>query len=277
MMSKTTRSTASSSKQTTITPSRQKEPQAAAAVSISDLEADDSDLSDMLASLSKESKTLVRILKTVISKHFKDEVEILKAQIAKKDAVIEKLETEVKTLKTQMVNLETHVDRVEQYERRDTIIISGPSLPPETPTEKPTEVVQETIKENLKLIIKQEDISVSHRLGAAQQGRNRPMIVKLVNRSLKYDIVGACLQLRPGLYINESLTPKRLEIFKQVLAIRKLHRPKFQQCFTKDGNIVVKLKHSTVRHIIDDDQSFADFLDKYPYLKDTLSEARPVD
>ena len=114
----------------------------------------------------------------------------------------------------------------------------------------------ETIKEHLKLNLKPEDISVAHRLGTTQPGRDRPVIVKFVNRSLKYETMGACIQLRPRLYINESLTPKRLDIFKQVLAIRKQHREKFQQCFTKDGNIVVKLKHSTVKHVIVDDQSF---------------------
>ena len=65
---------------------------------------------------------------------------------------------------------------------------------------------------------------MTHRLGTThglQPGRDRTMIVKLVTRSLKYDIMGACIQLRPQLYVNESLTPKRLEIFKKVLSIRK--------------------------------------------------------
>ena len=130
----------------------------------------------------------------------------------------------------------------------------------------------ETVKENLKLNIKAEDISVAHRLGTSQPGRDRPIIVKLVNRSLKYDVIGACIQLRPRLYINESLTPRCLDIFKQVLAIRKEHRQKFQQCYTKDGNIVIKLKHSTVKHVIVDHQSFLNLLEKYPDMKDTYNE-----
>ena len=239
-------------------------------VSITDHDLDDSDLSDMLGSLSKESKTLVKILKTVISKHFKTEMDLLRDQIIKKDTVIDSLQSEVKDLKDKVSSLESHVDRVEQYERRDTIIISGPSLPSETPTENASDVVISAVKDILKLNIKQEDISVAHRLGTAQPGRDRPIIVKLVNRSLKYDVMGACIQLRPRLYVNESLTPKRLEIFRKVLAIRRQHRPKFQQCFTKDGSIIVKLKHSAVRHTIVDDQSLADLLDKYPYMKETL-------
>ena len=270
----TRKTTASSSKQTpppNTTPVRQRGASATKTPSNADPVPDDPDVTDLLASLSKESKTLVKILQTIITKQFHSEIQILKDEISKRDAVIDKLDNEVKDLKVKVTNLETHIDRVEQYERRDTVIISGPSLPPETLSENVSNVVTESIKEHLKLNLKPEDISVAHRLGTTQPGRDRPVIVKFVNRSLKYETMGACIQLRPRLYINESLTPKRLDIFKQVLAIRKQHREKFQQCFTKDGNIVVKLKHSTVKHVIVDDQSFMALLDKYPYMKDTYT------
>lgn len=100
-------------------------------------------------------------------------------------------------------------------------------------------VVVNTIKDILKINIRESNISVAHRMS---QYRVRHMIVKLVNRSQKYQIVGACIKTRPNLYINESLTPNHLSLLKQVLAIRKQHRQKFQQCFTKDGKIIIKLK-----------------------------------
>ena len=188
---------------TNTTPARQSATPAATATSNPDL-VDDADLPDLLASLSRESKTLVKIMKTVITKQLRSELETMREEISKKDAVIDKLDGEVKDLKTKVHDLEAHIDRVEQYERRDTIIISGPSLPSETPTENTSTVVIDTIKEHLKLNLKPEDLSVTHRLGPSQPGRDRPMIVKLVNRSLKYDIMGACVQLRPKLYVNES-------------------------------------------------------------------------
>lgn len=106
-----------------------------------------------------------------------------------------------------MNNLESHIDRVDQYECRDTIILSGPSLPAETPTENLGSVVMSATKENLRLNFKEEDISVAHRLGSTQPGRGRPMVVKLVNRSTKCNIMGACIQQTTALYENESLTP----------------------------------------------------------------------
>lgn len=157
--------------------------------------------------------------------------------------------------------LETHLDEVEQYERRDTLIISGPSLPQDTPEEDAVKVILNTMKENVRINVKENDVSVAHRLGNKQQNRNSPMIVKFVNRSMKYDLVGACIRLKPDLYLNESLTPKRLALFKTMLMIRKEHREKFQQCHTKDGKIIVKLKNSTVRHTIADKRTIIAFLE----------------
>ena len=234
--------------------------------------ADDIEVAEMLASLTEENKTLVKILKRVIAKDFKTELETLKDEIIKKDTLISTLTDEVSELKTKLYDLESHIDRVEQYERRDTLIVSGPALPVETQAENPTMVAVSTMKDQLKINLKVEDISVAHRLGPVSEQRNRPIIVKLVNRSLKYDLVGACVRIKPNLYLNESLTPKRLAIFKQVLAIRKEHRPKFQQLFTKDGNIIVKLKHSTVKHTITNHTSLMAWLDMYPYMKETYEK-----
>lgn len=281
-MMNTRRTALGASKQTppstkTQTPDRARESHgAAAAASTPDLPTDDAEITDLLASLPKDSKTLVKIMKVIITKQFRAEMEMLREEINKRDFVIQELSDELKDLKDHVSTLESHIDRVEQYERRDTIIVSGPSLPAEAPTEDATSVVLATMKDQLKLVIKPEDVSVSHRLGASQPDRNRPIIVKLVNRSLKQDIVNACIQLKPKLYVNESLTPRRLELFKKVLAIRKVHRDKFQQCHTKDGNIIVKLKHSTLKHIIVDDKTFHNMLDMYPYMKDTHTASRPV-
>ena len=168
--------------------------------------------------------------------------------------------------------MESHINRVEQYERRNTVILSGPALPAETPTENATRVVVAAIKDQLKLNVKEQDINVAHRLGPVNQQRSRPIIIKLMNQNLKYDLVGTCVSIKPNLYVNESLTPTRLTIFRKVLAIRKQHRQKFHQLFTKDGNIIVMLKHSTLRHTIVDHKSLMNMLDMYPYMKDTYDE-----
>ena len=172
-------------------------------------------------------------------------------------------------LQDKISDLESNLDNVDQYERRDTIILSGPSIPAETNTEHTTSVVVNTIKDNLKINLKDSDISVSHRLGSQKQQRNRPIIVKLTNRTLKHDLIGACIQLKPQLYINESLTPKRKNLFNTILNIRRQHKAKFQQCYTKEGTIFIKLHNSTIKYKIADDKSLMTFLEKYPQMMDT--------
>lgn len=87
--------------------------------------------------------------------------------------------------------------------------------------------------------------------------------------SIKNDeIMSACITMRPNLYVNESLTPKRLSIFKTIWNIRKMHREQFQQCYTRDGKIYVKLKCSNLKHVITSDESLRTFLDKFLALRD---------
>lgn len=86
----------------------------------------------LLSTLSKENKTLVKIIKVIILQQFKIEIETLKEEMNRKDSEMEQLKSEVKDLKNKVAKLETQIDDVEQYERSDTIILSGPAVPPET-------------------------------------------------------------------------------------------------------------------------------------------------
>ena len=52
-----------------------------------------------------------------------------------KDEKISQLESHVKQLENRVTELENQVDEVNQYERRDTVIISGPDLPKEQQNE----------------------------------------------------------------------------------------------------------------------------------------------
>ena len=84
-----------------------------------------------------------------------------------------------------MSSLEHHLDSIDQYERRDSIILSGNVMPSEIEGENPVQVVVDTIKSHLNVPISSDDINVAHRLGRARQGQSRPMIVKLMSRNKK--------------------------------------------------------------------------------------------
>lgn len=229
----------------------------------------ESDVNALLETLPEEYKTVVKVITEIISSRLSVKIADLLKELAEKDKEINHLKSEITTLTSRVDDLELHLDNVDQYERRDTVILTGASLPPETTQENTTNVVTHAIKEHLKINIKEADINIAHRLGKQTQQRNRPIIVKLANRSLKQDLVGACVQLRPQLFVNESLTPKRRVLLNKVLAIRKMHKPKFQQCYTQDGRIVIKLKNSTLKHTITDEKHLVSFLEAYPLMMDT--------
>ena len=245
------------------------ETQPTPSATVTSLDDANKEVESLKQSLSPDSRTLVQIITIIITQQFSGQIDILKSELKKKETEISLLQNDVSNLNEKVEKLTQHLDNVEQYERRDTVLLSGPVLPNETLHENTTQVAIASIKTNLSININEKDISIAHRLGSSAHQKKRPIIVKFTNRSLKQELVRACVNLKPQLYINESLTPTRLSLFKQVLSVRKAHRVKFQQCYTNDGKIVIKLKNSTQKHIITDNTSLMSFLDKYPEMKDT--------
>lgn len=233
----------------------------------------DSDVNTLFESLPEEYKTVVKVITEMITDRLSVKLSELQKEIAVKDKQISNLKSDITSLTSRVNDLELSLDSVDQYERRDTVILTGASLPPETPQENTTNIVTQVVKNHLKISLKDSDISVTHRLGPKRQQLNRPIIVKLVNRSLKHDLVGACIQLRPQLFVNESLTPKRRGLLNKILTIRKAHRQKFQQCYTQDGKIIIKLRNSVTKHTITDEKHLESFLQSYPEMMDTYQQS----
>ena len=61
--------------------------------------------------------------------------------------------------------LQNCVDHNEQYERRDTLILSVPSLPQETENENCKQIVRNVIQNHRKLNLNPTDVSVADRFG----------------------------------------------------------------------------------------------------------------
>ena len=70
---------------------------------------DDAELADLVASLPKESKALVKILKSVFAKQLKEEMDVLREEISRKDRIIEALDKEVKDLKSEVHMTFNHI------------------------------------------------------------------------------------------------------------------------------------------------------------------------
>ena len=218
-----------------------------------------SDLTSLMeaqcASLNTDGKELFKALVNFFQPFFQDKIQTISSQ-----------QSHILKLESRLNELEQRVDDLDQYERRDTLIISGAQLPPESDHENPVTVLVDTLKSNLHIPFSPADVNVAHRLGPKKPNSIRPLIVKLHSRQKKSDIMRCCIEIKPKLYINESLTASRRKIFQSIWKIRSQHRDHFQQCYTNDGRIIVKLKHQHTKHMITTQLQLSTFLANNPVL-----------
>ena len=184
-----------------------------------------------VSSLSEDLKLVV----SLITAHFDN-------AMREKDEKIERLEASLCTMKEKVVSLENKIDDNSQYERRDTLVISGKSIPTAQPNENCNIIVRNLIKEQTRLILKEEDISIAHRLGrrpdSSQQDR-RSIIFKLCRRDLKRDIRDACKQHKPNFFVNEHLTPTRGTIMFVLRKAKQQNPDKIGVARSQEGNVTV--------------------------------------
>lgn len=107
-------------------------------------------------------------------------MEVLKNELISKDAKIDEMNNEIEKLKSKLQESESKLDNTEKYEKRDTVIVSGPILPPKTRQENPVDVVRRVFRDHLKINITEHDVSVALRIVPVNSQRARLIIVKLV-------------------------------------------------------------------------------------------------
>ena len=186
---------------------------------------------------SKDSKVLIPALITFLQNFerkfenmFAEMREDFKSKMNEKDLKVESLESEVKFLKEKVTQIERLADDADAYERRDTIIFSGPAIPEVSNRENCTTLLQDIIRKKLNFNLAATDINTVHRLGPkpnSQAPDKRSIILKLCRRDLKRDIIAASKRQNPQetakLYANESLTQPRRKVFNTLRFIRRQH------------------------------------------------------
>ena len=86
--------------------------------------------------------------------------------LREKNSQANDLKDRVSTLEKKVEKLESLIDQTSQYERRDTLIISGEGIPISTPEENCKNIVIELFRQQLRLNIDERDVSVAHQLAA---------------------------------------------------------------------------------------------------------------
>ena len=143
------------------------------------------------------------------------------------------------------MEFDNRLDEIEQYTRRDNVVISGMA---EAHGENTTQMVIKLAKE-VGMDLEEQDISVSHRLGEKHTVRPRPIIAKFVRRDVKVQLLQRKKQLRDttsykSVYIDEQLSPLRVKMTRAIRGDDKVHRT-----WTIDGKIFCSLKSNQQQKI----------------------------
>ena len=111
-----------------------------------------------------------------------------------------------------------------------------------------TEKALNLFKSKLNIDLDQKDIDVAHRLGNYNEGRNRQVILKFVNRHEKSRVMAIKKQLKnSGTSIFEDLSRLNSEV---LASARKKMPQEVDQTWSRNGKLFVKWKaDSTVEQI----------------------------
>ena len=139
--------------------------------------------------------------------------------------------------------LNTNLDDLEQYSRRNCLLLHGIR---ESPNEIAENVILETINNKLKLTLKPDDIDRTHRIGQLKRKpdasntmpKPRPFIIKFVSYRARFLVFRNKRLLKgSGLLVTENLTRQRNEILQDAK-----HRSSVESAWSQDGRIVLLLK-----------------------------------
>ena len=153
-------------------------------------------------------------------------------------------QTTIEALQHQLTLYQEKLDDIECYSRRNTIVISGSSVPLHQSDEDCVDIAKNIIASKLEVPIEQEDFCVAHRLGTPKPGQpdRRNIIAKLVRRTKKHEIYRACGIKKPtNIYFSDSVSRTRHTILYALRMARKRDSSKFGVARTRDGNIRLQL------------------------------------
>ena len=145
-----------------------------------------------------------------LSKKF-DELE---TEIKKKDNKIQELESRVETLEEEKESLAKEVDDLEQYSRRNCLVLHGIK---ESKDESTDQLAVQMFSEELAVDVKVEDLDRSHRLGKPREdNKPRPIIVKFARYAVRSNVFSNKKKLKgKNLLITESLTVYRMKLLDE--------------------------------------------------------------
>ena len=198
----------------------------------------------------KNEETLKTISTTIFeSEEFKSMAEKSRQEIF--DGVTfdmtksESIETHNIALKENIKKLKEEIDNLEQYSRRNCILIHGVK---ESNKEVTDDLAREIFNTKLHLDVNVQDLDRSHRIGRKTPGKTRPIIVKFATYNRRREVFSTKKNLKGSkITITESLTSNRLELLHLCKGDENVETVWSSDgriiCLLKDGSTAVVEKH----------------------------------
>ena len=153
-----------------------------------------------------------------------------------------KHDAEIAVLKTKIQTLADQRDMLENYTRRNTVVISGPALPKTTTNEDCYDIVTKLVESSGEKISRA-DIDICHRLPSrkTEDDKNKkPIIAKFVRRETKHRVLRACRAKKPkDIFFNESVSRTRGSILFILRKVKKEYPGKISSIKTEECNVKV--------------------------------------
>ena len=183
-------------------------------------------------------KALVSSIVTPITSSIQEVLHKQTEQLNVISAELEKVETESREKDIKIRSLERDIEELQQYGRRNAVIISGVG---ETEGENTDHIALDIANNKLNIKLEPHEISRSHRLGPLRNGSVRPrnIVVKLATYNIRKRIYDARRSLRnTGIFTSEHLTRHRGNLFYE--ARQLLRSGRLKHVWTSDGRVLVR-------------------------------------
>lgn len=219
-----------------------------------------SDVINLLNEMRQENKNQITKLETDLGNSVEnchETIEELKRTVLtqteslkKYEKMVETMLDENKKLHLRIKELERREDESNQYSRINCIEINGV---PESQNEDVLQVVK-NVGVSLGVTLTEESVDACHRLGPKRANEDRPrgIIVKFTRRMIKEEVlrkrrikrnlnthdIGYTDRPAEVIYLNESLTKIRRELYKEVRTLKKVKG--FSFVWVRNGTILVR-------------------------------------
>ena len=146
----------------------------------------------------------------------------------------------------QLLTIENN--NLEQYGRRNNIVIVGVPESPNETAEETSKIAAETLNARMPdTNIRRCDIDIAHRLGQKQDNKPRAVIMRFVSRMTRNNIVRNRKTLKgSNIYINEDLTKLNHKVLK---CVRTKMTDEVESAWSSNGKIFYKHKDKSIKEV----------------------------